>query len=185
MDITKYIEEVHQTAVEHGWHEEQKEPEHWLMLIITEICEMIAADRIDKHANRKMFEKRLIIDPSDPDHRFKVWFKTYIKESFEDELADVCIRTFDFIGETGIKVEQFERIHTNLSPEFDKQHLLKQCFDLTDMITGCETIPVVCSAIFEVAERLAEIHDIDLDWHITQKMRYNRLRDWKHGNKKY
>ena len=185
MNIQDYIEQVHQTAVEHGWHEQKHEPEHWLMLIITEICELIAADRQNKHANRQLFEHRLEVDSADPDDRFKEWFKTYIKESWEDELADVCIRTFDFIGETGIKVERFERLHTDLSPEFDRQHLLKQCFDLIDVITGCETMPIVCNTIFAVAERLAEIHDIDLDWHIIQKMRYNRLRDWKHGNKAY
>lgn len=185
MKIQEYIEQVHQTAVEHGWHEEPHENEHWIMLIITEICEMIAADRKNRHANRQLFEHRLEVDPNDPDNRFKEWFKTYIKETFEDELADVCIRTFDFMGETGINAEQLAKIHTELHPDFDKQHLLKQSLDLIDVITGCETMPIVCSSIFAVTERLAELHHIDLDWHISQKMRYNRLRQWKHGGKAY
>lgn len=185
MNIQKYIEEVHQTAVEHGWHEEQKPKEHWLMLIITEICEMIAADRINKRANRQMFEHRLVVEPSDPDKRFKEWFKTYIKESFEDELADVCIRTFDFMGENGIKTETLNRIHSELHPDFNRQHLLIQSFDLIGVITDCDSASIVCSSIFAVAEHWAKLYDIDLEWYIEQKMRYNRLREWKHGNKKY
>ncbi len=184
MKIQEYIEQVYQTAVEHGWHEEPQEDEHWLMLIITEICEMIEADRNNRHANRQLFEHRLKVDPTDPDDRFKEWF-TYIKDTFEDELADVCIRTFDFMRETGIKAEHIAKVHTELHPDFDKQHLLKQSFDLIDVITGCGTMPIVISSILAFVERLAKLRHIDLDWHIKQKIRYNQLRDWKHGNKKY
>lgn len=51
MKIQEYIEQVHQTATEHGWHEQKQSTEHWLMLIITEICEMIEADRENNHAH--------------------------------------------------------------------------------------------------------------------------------------
>lgn len=185
MKIQEYIEQVHQTAVEHGWHEEPQDNEYWLMLIITEICEMIAADRKNRHANRQLFEHRLEVDPNDPDNRFKEWFKTYIKDTFEDELADVCIRTFDFMGETGIKAEQLAKVHIEIPDDFGQQHLLKQCFDLTGNITDSETPAITCANILAVIERLATIYDVDLEWHIKQKMRYNKLRQWKHGNKKY
>ena len=89
MKIQEYIEQVHQTATEHGWHEQKQSTEHWLMLIITEICEMIEADRENNHARREMFEHRLEVQPNDPDDRFKEWFKPYIKDTFEDELADI------------------------------------------------------------------------------------------------
>lgn len=32
---------------------------------------------------------------------------------------------------------------------------------------------------------LARINDIDLPWHIEQKMKYNEMRPYKHGDKKY
>ena len=31
----------------------------------------------------------------------------------------------------------------------------------------------------------AESLEIDLDWHIDAKMRYNAMREYRHGNKKY
>ena len=185
MKIQEYIEQVHQTATEHGWHEQKQSTEHWLMLIITEICEMIEADRENNHARREIFEHRLEVQPNDPDDRFKEWFKPYIKDTFEDELADICIRTIDLMGESGISVKQFDKIHTQFNPDFYKQELPKQCFDIIGVITDCDALPIVCNNILKFAEHVAENHGVDLEWHIEQKMRYNQLREWKHGNKAY
>ncbi len=52
MDITKYIKEAHQTATKHGFHDSTKSDIYWLMLIITEICEVISADR-EKRQHRR------------------------------------------------------------------------------------------------------------------------------------
>ena len=48
---------------------------------------------------------------------------------------------------------------------------------------------------YDLTERLNDIvagiiayynkKDIDIEWFITQKMKYNKLRPYKHGNKKY
>ena len=32
---------------------------------------------------------------------------------------------------------------------------------------------------------MCRVKNIDIDWHVEQKMRYNELRSYKHGNKKY
>ena len=185
MDIQKYVNETYQTAMEHGWHDEKKSKEHWLMLIITEIAELIQADRENKHANREMFEYGLKIDPNDPDEAFKAWFDTHIKQSFEDELADICIRVFDFIGEFDIQVSMLDTIESHISPEFSKFSLTEQCFMVIGAITECEDMQMNCKNIILVAEHWAKLYGIDLEWHIKQKMRYNKLREWRHGNKKY
>ena len=185
MDIQKYVEEAHQTAMKHGWHDEKESKEHFLMLIITEIAELIQADRKNIHSRWELFCNRLIVDVKDPDERFKEWFKTYIKQSFEDELADICIRVFDFIGEFNIRIEQLDKIQTEINPDFDKMSLTEQCFMVVGAITECDSMPINCKNILLLAEHWAKRYGIDLEWHIKQKMRYNKLREWRHGNKKY
>lgn len=185
MNIQNYVDDAHQTALKHGWHDEKKSMDHFLMLIITEMAELIQADRRGIHARREMFEYRLAVEPNDPDERFKKWFDTFIKQSFEDELADICIRVFDFIGEFNISIDQLNRIHSDIRPEFFNLSLTEQCYFMISSIVECDSMPINCKLILLTVENMAKWNDIDLEWYIEQKMRYNRLREWKHGNKKY
>lgn len=87
-----------------------------LAMIISEISEAIEAIRKNKYANRYRYE-------SGTDTFNKVLFEQYIKDTFEDELADVYIRLKDFLG----------------------------------------------------------AESIDLDWHVEQKLEFNKTRPYKHG----
>jgi len=101
-----------------------------LMLVVSELAEALEADRKDKRAKEKglKFLEEKEKDEWDrdfnetPEH-FKKMFELYIKDSFEDEIADSFIRLFDLVG-------------------------------------GLE---------------------IDIDFHIAQKRRYNSLRPHMHG----
>ena len=185
MNIKEYVDEAHKTAQQHGWHDEKMSENHFLMLIITEIVELIQADRKNKHTRRELFELRLKVSPGDPDNRFIDWFEPFVKNTFEDELADICIRTFDLIGEFNVKIEQLEKIHSEINQEFDIDTLTEQCFNVIGAIIECDNLPINCRNILIVAEHWAKLYEIDLEWHIKQKMRYNRLRQWRHGNMKY
>lgn len=94
-----------------------------LALIHSELSEALEADRNERYAVDTARGFEIIKD----DAEFKEWFETYIKNTFEDEIADVVIRCLD----------------------------------------------------------TAEYMGFDLERHILCKMRYNTLREKKHGNKKY
>lgn len=99
-----------------------------LMLITSEVAETMEANRGRTNIlNRGEFEKQLNYTEIDlgTDTCFKINFENNIKNSFEDELADVIIRVLDLCG----------------------------------------------------------AKDIDIDWHIEQKLRYNKLREHRHGKK--
>lgn len=94
MDLNKLRDEAFEIAKAHGWHDEKLSDETYLMLIITEIAEAVQADRKGKHADAGLFNADVeTLDMAD-DYDRDVWkrdFEIYIKNTVEDELADVVI----------------------------------------------------------------------------------------------
>ena len=86
-------EQAHKTAVEHGFHEDVNPDAFYLGLVMSEAGEAINADRKGLHADAKAFEE-------DEANGFPVAenFKKRIKDSVEDEIADIVIRLLDFAG---------------------------------------------------------------------------------------
>lgn len=193
-ELMKLVNRVHDNAVRHGWHEEKLSADHWLMMIITEVCEMIEADRKGKHANKEWFIQRMKESGAD-DKDFIYTFKASIKDSVEDELSDICIRIMDMAGElytTDDFVARVLILDCFLKPD----KAIKEVLDgntLTEIsmlavrkLVSVEREPLDNIAIvFLFLYSIARIHGIDLDWHIKQKMHYNELRPYHHGGKKY
>ena len=87
-DLNKLRDRAYSIAKAHGFHEKEISDETYLMLIITEISEAVNADRKGINADIEVF-KSLEISQSD---NWEWNFKYCIKDSVEDELADVVIR---------------------------------------------------------------------------------------------
>ena len=69
-----------------------------LALIVTELAEAIEALRERREATDPVMK----LKESDPTYKTEDW-----KETFEEEIADVFIRLFDFCGNYGIDIETF------------------------------------------------------------------------------
>ncbi len=113
MNFTDKAKEIHQYCDERGCWETQTELGTRLMLIVGELGEALEADRVDKYANKELYN-------GTPES-----FKEHIKDSVEDELADSLLRILDLCGEK----------------------------------------------------------KIDIQWHIDEKMKYNKTRPKLHGKK--
>lgn len=118
MNIKELSTEIHKTNTEKGFWDEPRNIGELLMLIVTELSEALEAHRTERIALTSPYKQNTI-------GFNKEKFDTFIKDTFEDELADVALRLFD----------------------------------------------------------LAEGLNIDLEWHIQQKLEYNKTRPYRHGKK--
>lgn len=189
IDFNALRDRAYKCACEHGFHDTELSNEHLLMLVITELSEAVEADRKGKIAQRRMFEMNCDTPQEDPIHHWIFCFDRFIKDSVPDELADAVIRLLDLAGYKNIDIEDFT--------EDDIDDLSESCNgeSFTETIYAISTIPIryeyeygysldkqlnsMLLAILGVAKYL----DIDLLWHIEQKMRYNELRPAMHGKK--
>ena len=106
--LNEFIATAYKTACDHGFHDEEKSNSHWMMLVCTEVAEMVEADRNNRHAIYNAIEYcDKHTDEIDVSSRNR-YFERDVKNTLEDETADVCIRLFDFLGEKGIEPETFE-----------------------------------------------------------------------------
>ena len=191
INLNKLRDEAYQNAVEHGWHDEDLSTEHFLCLVISELMEAVQAERKGKHADRIQFENYMSLRERS-DEEFKYAFAHGIKDSVEDELADVCIRIFDLAGLRGVdfsKVSLPYAINEKHIKELSKITFTKLCYDVI-VLTGRYSssnfpIGVLLADILNDLYCISKIKGFDLLWHIEQKMKYNRTRPRMHGNNKF
>ena len=157
----------------------------FIMLIITEIAEAVQADRKDKHADIAKFKEwqgnSLPLSEETRIRRFKEDFEAYIKNSVEDELADVVIRCLDLAGLRKVELPPIRVGHSNIRMDFTAF-----CFN-TVHVAAMTKVPLK-ERLENIIERIfvyCESKSIDIGWFIEQKMKYNRLRPYMHGGKKY
>lgn len=95
--INEWIERAFKNAVSHGWHEEEKPTVHWLMMIMTEVVEAIQADRKGEWMD-DLDKSGLKCVLANDNHGGLVehFYKQNIDGKVESEIADICIRLFDF-----------------------------------------------------------------------------------------
>lgn len=167
-------------AKAHGFHDKYHSDAHWMMLIVSEMTEAIQADRKGRHALIEQFNKTLKVT----DFGFKNTFERCIKGSVEEELADIVIRCLDFAGNMNVDIDFSVRpVYINKRSSF-----IENIFAISKIIY--EPKFGVGESIYDKINRvitstfyLAEILDIDLLWHIEQKMKYNELRPMLNGKK--
>lgn len=182
MNLNKLRDKAYKCAVAHGWHEEKKSNRHWLCLVISELMEAVEADRKGKHANRANFEYYMKQRKRD-DGEFMYAFKQDIKDSVEDELADACIRMLDLAGLRGYDLDSFDYEGSDTEDYSDMtftESMSRICTYVTDNFYRDE-LYILLNEIFAFCRD----RNIDIFWHIKQKMKYNELRPYKHGDKSY
>ena len=178
MNLNELRDEAYSIAKANGWHEEKHSDEHWLMLVITEIAEAVQADRKNLHADVEAFKKyEEIID-------FKENFERQIKNTVEDELSDVVIRCLDLAGLRSISLCSVVTTDHEFKDYWFNMPFFKFAYDsCCFLINDCaeDAVKTTISSVY----RYCRHHSIDLDFFIRTKMKYNRLRGYHHGGKRY
>ena len=191
MNLNALRDEAYSIAKANGWHEQEHSDEHWLMLIITEIAEAVQADRKDKHADVSKFKEYQTYNGSflpskeTQEIRFREDFEAYIKNSAEDELSDVVIRCLDLAGLRKFDLKEVEALMEMAESIKEGKGFIDLCYALSGISTCDNSTETKTIAIIAVVLKYCELAVIDIDFFIRTKMKYNRLRGYKHGGKKY
>ena len=194
MNLNELRDKAYRCAVKHGWHEEEYSNEHFLCLVISELMEAVEADRKGKRAQVGMFKEwqgnSIPLTEGTRQRRFKEDFEAYIKGSVEEELADACIRLLDLAGLRNVDLGEVTLDELKSSEGFFDWTFTESMFFLVCNLTNTDFIE---SHSFDSYLRVALMEimgfcvkkDIDIFWHIEQKMKYNELRPFMHGGKAY
>lgn len=118
MKIKEIAKEIHEVNVNNGFWEdkETKNIGEVLMLCVSELSEALEAHRKDRFADLDAFATFTMFVNNDSGNTMDIAFVEYIKDTFEDELADTVIRIFDLCEGFGIDLET----HIRLKLEYNK-----------------------------------------------------------------
>lgn len=109
--INELSKQIHQNAKNKGFYEGEKNIGEMLALIHSEVSEALEADRKNNYTRlQKEWHIRGLADANfgitfSNDEIFKDKFEAFVKNTFEDELADIMIRVMDLAGYKGIDLE--------------------------------------------------------------------------------
>lgn len=180
-------ERAYKTAVEHGFHEDVKPDAFYLGLVMSEAGEAINADRKRLHADAKGFEE----DEANG-LQFAENFKKHMKDSVEDEIADIVIRLLDFAGLKGYRllISGYSARPSNAIIEtFAENGLSGTLFHLNGALSDSlddnslkSCVGIVINIISDCFEEMTG-SDKDLWWFVDRKMEYNELRPKLNGKK--
>lgn len=179
-------------ACKHGFHDERVSVEHMLMFVLTEIAEAVEADRKWKHAQYDIFVRET--SKNEGTEHWMTCFKIFIKDTVEDELADICIRLYDLCGEMCLEpIVEYSTMESHFQEIFGEDSFCERMYYLSRLILSTNGSPLndgtdeclsfVVGSALSFLFALARSMHINLMRHIRLKMEFNADRTAKHGKK--
>lgn len=178
--LNDWSNKIYNIATAHGWHDEEKSDELWMSLIMSEVAELIEADRKNKNVQESV-ENTYSEEQMQDDTGFIFFYEAEIKGTKQEEFADILIRLLDYAYmKWGDNIEySYECVFRCYNKWSIPEYAWHFCKDILN--TGYLNI---LDSIYYIID-WANISGIDLEKHVNWKIRYNSLRPYKHGGKKY
>ena len=207
LDFQKLSVEIHQNAKAKGFWDSQRNVGELFMLIVSELGEALEAHRKGRFANIKEFNERIskskIINNHAyagtvaPDRTYAANFRSCIKDTFEDEIADTVIRILDYVGWRGdLKIDLYyykSSVDMHLFSKNIGEILIEITFEVCNasQYARMHTLGLTKRYVTSLEEKinaalimlvkLSEQCGFDLSRHIEAKMKYNSTRERLHG----
>src|ERR1035437_717710 len=199
MDIHMLIESSHSLGVDRGFWKKEKDLREEILYILSNIGDIAKAVKKEKKADWmnyeisvKHFERH---NPKLEEEEIKKsknkFFKMYIKDSFEDEIANVILRITDIMGGNKMNITEanpwisaYE--HTGLNYFFRNVKPTEELTGTTPrwlneaihicMFHSDDDKDYGLSHILFYLGSIIEFYDIDIEKHLIKKIEYNRTR---------
>lgn len=183
INLNELRDRAYQCAVNHGWHEKHYPVVHFKMLILSELGEAVNADREDRHAKTDLYLFNQETLSYREEKHFVQLFDLYVKDTFEDELADTFIRLLDLAGLNQVDLEEFKATDREIEIAEEALELFRHKTSQLYMVAEMLLRGTQCYHALNTLLGFAKLNKIDLLWFVEQKMKYNELRPYKHGKK--
>ena len=195
MDLTRFAEDVHKNAVEHGWWEDERSFGEIVALCHSELSEALEEYRARRplvycidHTDDEVF---LCVDQA------KILEMGAKPEGIAVELADCIIRILDWFGQNGIDADHeieagkglrdfvFRRdIESDIGTLFSDLHLcLSMAYRNWRNGHNANNINPHMGLCIAIIYDWAEKNSLNLDPIIEMKHQYNKGRPYRHGGK--
>lgn len=179
--LNELVRRAHQTAIEHGFHVGGVRPvAFYFGLVLSEAGEAINADRKGLHADTQAFEDGVISGLS-----FEENFRLHIKDTVEDEIADIVIRLFDFAGLKNYVLH----FSSGCCPMVKGDYFAADLFVLMAFLYDVHREEDFELRVNSLINVLASYFGLltgstkDLWWFVEKKMKYNEQRPMRNGKK--
>lgn len=193
-NLNELAQQIHANAVAKGFWDEPRNTGEIFMLIVSELAEALEADRKGRRADMGMFQSRYSQRNGVRNTEMLAFiyaFENEVKDTVEDEIADVVIRILDFYFVRGYEINTDLARHSVKACLYSKitdnfghnlmcvNALITEAF-LEEKTKFCG--PLLMGAINSLIS-LSNQMGFDLLRHIELKMKYNATREHKHGKK--
>jgi NTP pyrophosphatase (non-canonical NTP hydrolase) len=179
------VQKAHLTAKGKGFWTPKPSERKMLVLMITEVAEIVEVDRQENPKPNALPEGWREVGNT---IEYVEFYRNHVKGTMGEEIADVCIRLFDYIG--GYHKSKMELVWKAMYMELNSwrgveiKDIADMCFTIVQRLCSISSEHFKQSYIGEILAMcfaMAEQHGIDLLGHIDAKMMFNELREHKHG----
>lgn len=194
-NLNELAQKIHENAKAKGFWDAPRNTGEVFMLIVSELGEALEAHRKGKRANMKQHASVGHNGTVTDEEWFKISFENCIKDTFEDEIADVVIRILDWCAFAEIPLE-YDKDSVN---EFELGNIGEALMSVTGSVWGAY-VSSEAYRLYPTVDNAQDIsHDVhaaldklfgiancigfDLFRHIELKMQYNATRERLHGKK--
>lgn len=175
--LRKWAETQYVINIEKGWHKPEYDVFHYLCLIMTEVSEVVDADRKQRHASHEI----CLLEGVEDDDTFFSMYEVHVKGTIDEELADVCLRTI----ELGYKLYGSKMEWGRRYDDYALKHTVtKTALDLVRKYLG-DGKPEDLAATVSMLYGWADVMDVDLNLNVSLKLRFNGIMLRKGTYKKY
>lgn len=191
--LKQLMTKAYENAKAKGFFEPDLDINKELMLIITEMSEVIQASRHDRHGSIEGYNTYLEVSDE------HTAYEESLEGTIESEFADIAIRIMSLLGwyDSQKVICLMNDTEIRKTEEYHKVEFEHGNYSLPDamylIITRMTYFPFSCSPAWMNTLRLQEIlvmvfalvhiEGIDLVEHIKLKMKYNESRPYLHGCK--